>query len=174
MFFASQTDLDKFGNLTISDLLINHGWKLQPETAYYMGFRGETITQNFLKNQLTQNGNCIVLNKTWEQVTAGPGNGYQIGFNIQQDHYFQSYGDFENRNEDITLQGLNLQAGLVVYIHNQDEPFHYRESINVPPGTHASISLSKHNSTIMYAPYGACDKSVYKDYSYGVFFSFMR
>ena len=157
-------------NITISDLLGSHGWKINIGTVPYIGYRKQDLKRSILEIEPTIHGNCMTFDTELinekidlKQKTAGSSNGLKLILNIQQDYYTDAIRENENHND---LPFTNSIAGLRVFIHDHDEVLPlYESGIDVGPGKHASIGLIKQEYNSMYKPWGNCDKETIKENS---------
>ncbi|XP_033108983.1 acid-sensing ion channel 2-like [Anneissia japonica] len=107
------------------------------------------LQQNFT-HIFTSYGNCYTFNSgegdtILEVKQPGAGNGLQMMIDIQQDEYTE------------TMVG-NIEAGLKILVHDQDEPpLIESKGISIPPGFHAFASSRRILVSNLDPPHGECD-----------------
>ena len=171
----------EYENLTISNILNTHGWKINLPTVPYIGYLKQDIERAvWLAKDPTIHGNCMTFNtaaveasadfanknQDFRQKTGGSSNGLKMILNIQQDYYTDAVREEEDHSD---LPFANSIAGVKVFIHDKNEllPM-YESGIDVGPGSHASIGMVKNEFTNMWKPWGDCDykQSVMEDGSF--------
>jgi len=158
----------EYENLTISDLLNSHGWRINVQTVPYLGYRKQDLKRGRdLNKEPTIHGNCITFDTDsmpdgvdLKQNTGGGSNGLKLILNIQQDYYTDAVREMEDHSD---LPFANSIAGIKVFIHDHDEVLPmYEGGIDVGPGSHASIGMVKEKYTTMWKPWGDCDEETIK------------
>ncbi|XP_071951626.1 acid-sensing ion channel 2-like [Antedon mediterranea] len=146
------------GNFSTSEFTNRTGFLLNNDTLLTCKWKDKSGCTNVNFTHLyTSYGNCYTFNSGlyWDILKVrqpGSGNALQIMIDIQQDEYTEK------------PEG-NLEAGLKVLVHSQDEPpLVESKGFGVPPGVHAFVSTRKVKVETLDQPYGHCDKSLKLQY----------
>ena len=155
IFHMPEEFIHKYDNLTLSEVLDSSGWHINDHSVFSVSFRKKEFEPSeVLNNHITSQGNCFEFHHSYDQATAGPGNGLKISLNVMQDFYTEHVvGD------DISFNDIQPEAGLSVYIYNPKEKFpDFQHRIDILPGTKATIAVTNFTYEMAVKPWGICDE----------------
>ncbi|XP_071950423.1 acid-sensing ion channel 1-like [Antedon mediterranea] len=157
--YYSESELENYSDIfgsepfNTSEFTRRVGFQLDDETVESCQWLDQTCSATNFTHIFTSYGNCYTFN-SGESDNAilkvkqpGAGNGLQIMINILQDEYTE------------TKDG-NIEAGLKVLVHDQNEPpLIESKGISIPPGYHAFTSTKRIQVTNLDPPHGKCQPS---------------
>ena len=154
--------MEKYPNLTVSEMLYRHGWNLDKQSILYTKIKGnpKNITKIW-RPVLMKEGICFQLNDRVLQQNSGPGNGITVALNLMQNHYTELNPTL---NREIDVANLPATVGARVYIYDPNEPFpDISNGVDIAPGFKTNIGLNKFKYLYMKKPWGLCDQITLED-----------
>ncbi|XP_071941021.1 acid-sensing ion channel 5-like [Antedon mediterranea] len=160
--YYSESDLvnysDIFGSepFNTSEFTRRVGFQLDNETVKSCKWLDQTCSAANFTHIFTSYGNCYTFNsgesdnEILKVKQPGAGNGLQIMINILQ----------RNMDEYTETKDGNIEAGLRVLVHDQNEPpLIESKGVSIPPGYHAFTSTKRIKVANLDPPHGKCQSS---------------